>query len=225
MRYAISDIHGCLKTLRALVELQLQLNKETDVLYVLGDYIDRGNDSKGVIDYLMLLQAEGYKVECLRGNHEQLLLESLEDRDTLSTWLNAGGMQTLASFDVRHPREIPDIYVEWMRDLPYYFTLPDYYLVHAGFNFEDDSDFLTNTIAMIWIRRWQSSIKPELLGGRIIVHGHTPNTRALITASAAALGHSLDIDAGCFSKTEGYGHLCAFNLDTQQVVFQERLDY
>ncbi|MFT5168289.1 MAG: serine/threonine protein phosphatase 1, partial [Saprospiraceae bacterium] len=62
-QYAISDIHGCAKTFKALLE-QISFSKE-DVLYLLGDYVDRGPDSKGVIDHIWQLQSEGYTVFCL----------------------------------------------------------------------------------------------------------------------------------------------------------------
>ena len=68
-RWAISDIHGCCQTFRYMVETELQITKE-DELFLLGDYIDRGKDSKGVFDYIMQLQNDNFKVQCLMGNHE-----------------------------------------------------------------------------------------------------------------------------------------------------------
>ena len=76
-RFAISDIHGCIKTFKTLVD-RIEFSKE-DTLYLLGDYIDRGPDSKGVIDHIWKIQEEGYRVHCLRGNHEQMLLEELKN--------------------------------------------------------------------------------------------------------------------------------------------------
>ncbi|MEO0876095.1 MAG: metallophosphoesterase, partial [Bacteroidota bacterium] len=64
-KFAISDIHGCLKTFEALLD-QIQFTTQ-DELYLLGDYIDRGPDSKGVIDLIWKMQADGYQVKCLRG--------------------------------------------------------------------------------------------------------------------------------------------------------------
>ena len=64
-KFAISDIHGCLKSFEALLD-KIQLST-SDELYILGDYIDRGPDSKGVIDYIWKLEQEGYAVKCLRG--------------------------------------------------------------------------------------------------------------------------------------------------------------
>ena len=68
-RFAISDIHGCAKTFEALLD-RIALSTQGE-LYLLGDYLDRGPDSKGVLDLIFRLQREGYAVHCLRGNHEQ----------------------------------------------------------------------------------------------------------------------------------------------------------
>ena len=70
-RWIIPDIHGCAKTLKVLLENMLKVTKN-DQLYFLGDYIDRGPDGKGVIDYLMHLQKEEYNVLLLKGNHEDM---------------------------------------------------------------------------------------------------------------------------------------------------------
>ena len=73
--WVIPDVHGCSKTLRYVVEEMIRLQKE-DILFLLGDLIDRGPDSKGVIDYIMGLEARGYNVTTLRGNHEDYLLKA-----------------------------------------------------------------------------------------------------------------------------------------------------
>ncbi len=71
--FAIGDVHGCLHELKNLVEQKLKLRTD-DKLVLLGDYIDRGPDSKGVIDYIMTLQKKGFDVVPLKGNHELMLL-------------------------------------------------------------------------------------------------------------------------------------------------------
>ena len=77
-RWVVPDIHGHIKTLRALIEERIELQK-SDSIYFLGDYIDRGPDSKGVIDYIMSLQSFGYDVHCIRGNHEDYCLRAWEE--------------------------------------------------------------------------------------------------------------------------------------------------
>ena len=78
-QYAIGDIHGCSKTFKELLD-KIGLI-EGDELYLLGDYIDRGPDSKGVIDTIFELREKGFKVICLRGNHESMLLDALKNRE------------------------------------------------------------------------------------------------------------------------------------------------
>jgi serine/threonine protein phosphatase 1 len=90
-KFAISDIHGCNRTFNEVLQ-KTGLNKD-DQLFLLGDYIDRGPDSKGVIDTIFNLQNEGYQVHCLRGNHEQMLMDAWQKNDFHYTrrWLMHGG--------------------------------------------------------------------------------------------------------------------------------------
>lgn len=104
-RFAISDIHGCLRSFRALLE-EINFSKE-DTLYLLGDYIDRGPDSKGVIDHIWKLQKEGYTVHCLRGNHEQMLLNEISSPNNYFD----GESETLRSFGVKQNLNIPRQYL------------------------------------------------------------------------------------------------------------------
>ncbi|PIQ21920.1 MAG: serine/threonine protein phosphatase, partial [Cytophagales bacterium CG18_big_fil_WC_8_21_14_2_50_42_9] len=149
MRYTISDIHGCANTFRHLVNEVIQL-KPTDELFLLGDYIDRGPDSKGVIDFIQELQKSGIQVRTLSGNHEAMMLDALEDPEYFNHWMLNGGKQTLASFGVKSIREIPQSYWLFLRQLEYYIELEDYLLVHAGFNFKAEDPF-TDTHSMLWI--------------------------------------------------------------------------
>lgn len=218
-RFAISDIHGCAKTFKALLN-RISFSKE-DVLYLLGDYIDRGPDSRGVIDHIWALQKEGYQVHCLRGNHEQMLLDDL---DKEGVWYK-GNRATLDSFQVKANQEIPKLYIEWMESLAFYFEVEDYILVHAGLNFSSKFP-LKDPIEMMWIRHWYEDIDKEWLGNRIIVHGHTPTRQLEIKRSIGELEEipALDIDAGCVFESFGLGHLCALNLETKALIFQANVE-
>src|SRR5438876_897645 len=104
--FVISDIHGCLKTFRYLLEDIIHYTK-SDTLYLLGDYIDRGPDSKGVIDYILSLKERGYRIYPLKGNHEQLLLDAYEEAPFAEkAWLRNGGENTLKSFGVKNVKSI-----------------------------------------------------------------------------------------------------------------------
>ncbi len=222
MEYAISDIHGYYTTFRYLIEERIKLQKE-DTLYLLGDYIDRGTDSKGVLDYILALQEKGFQVRTLMGNHELLLLESLNDADTYSLWLQNGGTETLYSFGIRSANQLPAEYNVFLNSLEYYFETDKYFLVHAGFDFSTP-DFLTNKEAMLWIRRWHHTIDRDRLKGKTIVHGHTPTPLVEIQNMLDEnLYPVINIDGGCFVKKEGYGNLCALNLTTRELIWQKRL--
>lgn len=218
-RFAISDIHGCAATFKKLLD-RISFSKE-DILYLLGDYIDRGPDSKGVIDHIWYLLEEGYQVHCLRGNHEQMLLDNLKNDS-----LNAGEhRETLQSFQEILGTNALESYFLWMKALPYYFTTEDFILVHAGLNFGAENP-LEDKREMIWIRYWYDDIDPQWLGDRIIVHGHSPTKQLDIKRSIEELIDipAVNIDAGCVFESFGLGHLCAFNLDTKALTFEANVD-
>jgi len=221
-RFAISDIHGCPLTFKALLD-KIQLTTQ-DELYLLGDFIDRGPDSKGVIDQVWQLQKDGYTVHCTRGNHEQLLLGTITDHNSRRIWMKHGGIQTLESFGAMLPEDIPSEYMQFFRDLPYYLELPDeYILVHAGLDFSDE-DPLQDPRPMLWIRPWDMQFDLNWLNGRVIVHGHTPISEEEIRSQLLLLPNhpAINIDAGCvYSRLQ---KLCALDLDSRELYFQDNVD-
>jgi len=219
-RFAISDIHGCLNTFEALLK-KIQIQKE-DELFLLGDYIDRGKDSKGVIDLIWAMQEEGFQVHCLRGNHEQMMLDAKIHNDKAPMWLMNGGAETVESF----PNDfVQDDYFNWIMGLPYYFELDDYLLVHAGFNFRDRTPFHDIT-AMLWIRNWYEDLNRHWLGERVIIHGHTPTKRPILKERLKNISEVpiVNVDCGCYFSKEGLGFLAAFDLDEQAYIFQRNVE-
>lgn len=171
--YAIGDIHGCRAKLLALVEFcRVDAGEQRAKFIFLGDYIDRGPDSKGVIDYLMALRQEQPKdVVCLMGNHEDMLLTALDAEDWEERWLRNGGIQTLQSYGASHARDIPSHHVAWLRSLPRFHDDGLCFFVHAGIHPDRPLD-QQDEHDLLWIReRFLSSTKDF---GRLIVHGHTP---------------------------------------------------
>ena len=222
-RYAISDIHGCAKTFRYLVEQRLKL-QTTDQLYLLGDYIDRGPDSKGVIDFILELRDAGFAITTLMGNHEQMMLQSLDEPEhAIQNWLFNGGIATLKSFNTRLPSQIPDKYRAFLNQLELYKQLDDYLLVHAGFNFKAPNPF-QDYEAMLWIRHYEPDEK--YTKGRRIIHGHTPIVASKILADCQPPQPAvIDIDGGCvFTHKAMYGKLVALNLDTFEVTMEDNRD-
>ena len=181
-RYAISDIHGCAKTFVRLLET-ISLHRE-DELFLLGDYVDRGPDSYGVIAHIWSLQAAGYQLTCLRGNHEEMLLDALNGRGRAWDYYP----------DLPKAPAVRD----WMDGLPFYAETPGYLLVHAGLNFKSREP-LADTEAMLWARNWEGDIDTDWLAGRIVIYGHTPRSRSQLIENARYLrtARRLCIDSGC----------------------------
>ena len=234
--WVISDIHGCANTLKALIEDLIQPSKH-DWLYFLGDYIDRGPSSKEVVDYLMYLQKEEYNTRLLLGNHEDYLLraykEELKQKKFLGIkqrnkvkkeWLFHGGRETMQSFKVNDLKSFPKKYLEWMKALEYYIELDDYFLVHAGFNFDAD-DPLEDKDSMLWVREY--NIQPKKIKNKSIIHGHVPVNLEFIDMSVKNKSYKfIDLDNGCYmSKREGYGNLVALELNSMEYRVQYNLDF
>ena len=217
-RYAISDIHGCAKTFRYLVEEKIKL-KPTDQLFLLGDYIDRGPDSKGVLDFILALRAQDYAVTTLIGNHEYMLLQALEDPEHRQLWLLNGGRATLNSFNAHLPAVIVANYWPFFSALEYYQALDDYLLVHAGFDFTAPNPF-ADYEDMLWTRKFTPDEK--YTQGRLVVHGHTPTVAPKITAQLGPpVAPALNIDGGCVYQRPSLGQLVALNLDTRELLMVE----
>ncbi|SMG29396.1 serine/threonine protein phosphatase 1 [Marivirga sericea] len=218
-RYAISDIHGCFYTLRELLDV-VGFNKE-DQLFFSGDFINRGGNSKQVIDFLMQLEKGDYQVKFSKGNHEDMLFDSSKVKDF------SGGDDSLhASFGISHFTELEEEYKQWIKNLEYFHTSEEYILVHAGLDFHED-DILKKNENMLWINDWYGDIDYDRLGDRIIVHGHNILPKQLILAMRDNLDKDrvLDIDNGCYKAGEkNEGNLCCFNLDSRELHFQENID-
>lgn len=224
---AISDIHGNSRTFNALLD-QIALTRE-DELYLLGDFIDRGPDSKGVIDSIWKLQALQYRVFCIRGNHEDMLFKGISEKGVRQSSIKYGLMQTLKSFDVKNAWDIPSEYISFLKNLPVFIEKEQYIFVHAGLNFQIDNP-LQDEEAMMWSRGWENTQDAGWLQNRMLVYGHTPTERAVIENQLGALsaGKYLRIDNGCFYEfhyeKESFSSLCAVDLTNRMAFFEKRID-
>ncbi len=223
-KFAISDIHGCSRTFNALLD-KIAFS-QADELFLLGDYIDRGPDSRGVIDTIFKLRESGYRIHCLRGNHEQMLLDVLENTYSRFHWYANGGVRTLESFEKMEAEAIGPGYIDFFSKLDFYFAIDNFLLVHAGLNFNHPSP-LSDTVAMLWVRNWYERIDYQWLGERIIIHGHTPISEKEIRQQWKQLDERryLNIDGGCVfaGVRQGLGSLCAYDLTNNRLFFQESL--
>jgi serine/threonine protein phosphatase 1 len=233
--WIIPDVHGCLLTLKSLVETLIR-PQAGDRLIFLGDYIDRGPDSKGVIDYVMQLQQMDLQVTTLRGNHEDYLLKVLDESEHKSIrkmmglkgkmhreWLFHGGKEALASFGVKHASGIPEHYIRWISNLDYYVETGKFLIVHAGFNFKQDNIFADKQ-TMMWSKEWE--VDTGKLAGRTIVHGHVPVTLEFIYQCFENSHYGFfALDNGVYMANQpGYGNLTALELGSLELLIQPNLD-
>ncbi len=235
-QWVIPDIHGCARTLTALVE-QLIVPDASDTLIFIGDYIDRGPDSKGVIDYIIKLGESGISTICLLGNHEETLLHAHhkeiklnkkfslfpKKNKPLKFWMGIGGNTTLESFGVKKVSMIPKHYLEWMNNLQLYFCTEHYIVVHAGLNFEAEDPFL-DTEAMTKIRNFQVDYKKT--NNRKIIHGHVQLSLDFIKTTIADDETSfIGLDNGCVHRKRiGMGNLLALELNSLEIKIQPNID-
>lgn len=218
-RFVIPDIHGCCRTFRSLVSEVICLEC-ADELYLLGDMIDRGPDSKGVLDFILELRDQGFSVKGVKGNHEEMCLRADESLEAMELWIANGGLATLRSFEVESAGEIPKRYRNLLQTLPNYIQLDDFVIVHAALNFAS-SDPFADAEAMLWMR--ECSVDSVRINGRRLVSGHTPVKREQLTASLST--DRILLDNGCvFTGGKGLGSLAALELNSMRVWYQDNID-
>ncbi len=219
-RLVIPDIHGCTKTFRALLH-DLHLTRK-DQLFLLGDYIDRGPDSSGVLNTIIGLMEDGYNIYPLRGNHEQMVMDkaALAGTEETIAYLENNNSEDLLG---RNKKVRPE-YLKFFERTAYYFELDKFYLVHAGFDFKA-RDPLTAYEEMLWIRQFEPNEK--VLQGKILIHGHTPYLLDVIKEAVASKSHVIPLDNGCVFHGENkfLGHLLCLDLDTFELFIKENKDH
>lgn len=207
--FAIGDIHGCAQELELLLQ-KLPLSKETLILF-LGDYIDRGPYSKEVVDIILDLKKK-YPVIGLKGNHEKMFLEFLENKTTqdAAAFIFNGGGATLASYaDESGGYSLPEMHLKFFKALLPYFEIDDYFFVHAGLPNKSLAELkeMPPPEELFWIR--EEFFSSTFDWGKLIVHGHTPIRQAEIT------GKRINIDTSCVYG----GHLTALQLP-EKIIYQ-----
>ena len=216
--FAIGDIHGCAITFKALVNDELKI-ADGERLYLLGDLIDRGPDTKSVIDEVFSLRNRGVEVHVLRGNHEEIMLKALTSERSHIFWLECGGAEVLQSFEVKHITEIPGEYIQFIQQSILVLFHQPFYFVHAGFDFSIP-DPLVGLEAMLWIRKMQ--VNRAWLKDNMVIHGHTPEAYSDIQKQKGPL---INLDGGCvFKNRPGLGYLVALNLHSGKYHAVKNLD-
>lgn len=224
MRWVISDIHGCSKTFRALLG-KISLRRD-DTLFLLGDYGDRGFNTKEVYDVILWLIDNCYKVQPIMGNHEDFLLNAIGAPAVVSMWMNNGGLSTLQSFGVSKADDIPPKYLNFIRSLPLTVVTDDYVLVHASLDFSTKNPIQdTDKEYCLWERSFKGFMTREKIGGRRLIMGHTITEKLVIEEAVADKRDYIYLDNGCFVlNKENRGCLTAMNLDSNILVFQKNCE-
>ena len=213
--FVIGDVHGQLGMLENLMA-KIPWRPGKDALVFLGDYVDRGPDSKGVVDYVLSLTAEYSKIHCILGNHEGMLLDYLAGANRELYLINGGGT-TLGTYQ-RHgspsgtrPRdgeipELPEDHILFYNSLKLLVELDGYYVVHAGFRPGIPVEMQART-DMLWIREPFISSTRDF--GKKVVFGHTPFVEPLV------MKNKIGIDMGA-----AYGRrLCCLELPAERFYF------
>ncbi|MGD9648777.1 MAG: metallophosphoesterase [Pirellulales bacterium] len=201
---AIGDIHGCDAALAAIVAAVAPTADDT--LVVLGDFVDRGPNTRGVIDQLLAL-SQRCRLETLLGNHEEMLLLARDDELELRAWLQFGGRETLASYQASEPTGLPDEHLQFIAHARQFFETKTHLFLHASYDaHKHPSEFSPHVLR--WESLWERIPPPHNSGKHVIV-GHT----ALQEGEVFHLGYLTCIDTYC----HGGGWLTALEPTTGQV--------
>jgi serine/threonine protein phosphatase 1 len=200
--YAIGDIHGRADLLRRMIQLiatdipqHMCGHADRPAIVFLGDYIDRGRQSREALDLVLALKADtDLEVRCLLGNHEEAMLDFLDRRTSGVGWANHGGKETIQSYGIPVPhhgskreawsltrsqllQQVPASHLDFLRNLELMIVFNDILFVHAGVRPSAPLDTQSKR-DMLWIR--SEFIDHEEWLGKLIVHGHTPVERAFL---------------------------------------------
>lgn len=200
---AIGDIHGCDKALAAILDAIQPTTQDT--IITLGDYIDRGPNSKRVVERLLELKKACILIPLL-GNHEQMLLAAIENKADAEFWIQCGGQATLESYG-GDLRGIPDDHLKFVRECTFAYETETHLFVHANYDsaapINEQDDYV-----MLW-KHLTVPLPDPHISGKIAVVGHTPQ----MSGDILNAGHLICIDTWCF----GDGWLTAFDIESMAV--------
>jgi len=202
--YAIGDVHGRYDLLQeAMAAIHDHGGGQHGRIVMLGDYVDRGPDSRGVVEYL-IAHTKSQRIVCLKGNHEAMMVEAIRggDLNRMSAWMFHGGEETMRSYgwSGRHAASgalIPPAHLDWMAGLPLMVRDDERIYVHAGVDPSVPIDEQSEATCL-WIgERFLSSSLDRLT--HHVVHGHSPKWREKMrTAQVERLAHRTNLDTGAY---------------------------
>lgn len=228
--YAVGDIHGRADLLGPLIErieeraAQDMREAGPPIVIFLGDYVDRGPDSAGVIDLLLSGRPANCKRRYLRGNHEQALIAFMNNPVANRRWLLHGGAETMKSYGLQPPAlvgtsdqdwaaaaealkaRVPSAHMDFLNGLERYVVLGDYVFVHAGVDVDRSLEQQTDQV-LYWTR--ERFITNTRRFSHKVVHGHTPSEKPYVD------DRRIGIDTGAYAS----GTLTAARFEDEMVTF------
>jgi serine/threonine protein phosphatase 1 len=232
-KFAIGDVHGCGKTLIHLLEKVLEITPQ-DMVYLLGDVIDRGKNVTLALDWILEKRQAGYQIIALMGNHEEMLLDDLaraknKERGAeknLRDWVKKNHLEGL--FD-KNLNLLPK-YVSYFESLLPYVELESYILVHAGLDLKGETLY-GNKNALFLNRNFKNNLSKK--NNKIVLFGHTVHGLEQIKAAIENQEPQIPLDNGCvYADLEKYrqlchqeiGFLCAFEMESRRLFYVPCLD-
>ena len=215
----IGDVHGCSHTFKALIRrINLQKN---DQLILLGDLINKGSDSKGVIDYILELQESGFEIYTIRGNNESLLLKVLKKNEKrierLSIRFGVTNLFKKGSYKLKKR------YKRFLKSTLFYIESDGFYAVHAGFDYSSYNPF-NDSFQMLWMRNFKADA--ELQKSKPVIHGHRVYPYKKIKNYIEKNALALPLDNGCVlgNKNKLYGRLVCLDFTNKVIIKQRNIE-
>lgn len=213
-RFAIGDIHGCANTFIKLID-RLDIST-SDQIFLLGDFINKGKDSKAVIDTVLKLQETDFQIYPIKGNHEQSFLMAYGcGVDFFVNYLEKNNADEFLESEI-------EMYLDFFDQLEYCYDLGDYSVSHSEFLENEKSLYrgMTGLFSQV-----NFLIEDDYLKDKKQVVGHAVRTIPNIKTSIKSNDKIIYLDSGCvYNEVEELGYLTAFNLDTHELIIQENID-
>jgi serine/threonine protein phosphatase 1 len=213
--WVIPDVHGCEKTLKKLISW-LDISDE-DRLFFLGDLVNKGPRSFEVLDYLMKMEADGYHILKVMGNHDLLWLDLLRGN------ISVNHSKILGRDDLKWDSSKNDTYIDFLERSYFFIEMGRSILVHAGLNFNADDPF-SDFVSMTSIRAFVPD--ERTLNGRRVIHGHIAQPMEQIELAITQKLQKIPLDNGCvyFGNRAGMGKLLALNPGTFELKTVTNID-
>lgn len=217
----VGDIHGCSRTLEALL-IKIDLKRD-DQLFFVGDYINKGPDSKGVLDTLIALKKVHQHIYFLRGNNESYFYKTLKKNESRVLRL-ARRYQVEDLFKYEGSKFfLRKRYRKFLKSTLYYIESDDFWVVHAGFDFKSEIPFY-NTFDMLWMRNFKPN--KVLQEFKPVIHGHKITPIKQIRKAVKNEKYDIPIDNGCVlgNNKKDYGRLVCFDITNRILIEQKNVE-